>query len=106
MFGKIIESIKEHFETKKAKKALALLIMNQYSDLLVAEAEAKAAEKEAYESMKVFGDTFSANDLRGLLDNVSKIASDPKLTTDYYKQVSAQAHAERMAEMKVVKQNE
>lgn len=103
MFRKIIESIKEHFETKRAMKAMALLIMNQYSDLLTAEKEAKETEKEAYESMKVFGESFSVDDLRGLLDNVAKIVSDPKLTTDYYKQVSAQAHAERMAEMKAEK---
>lgn len=103
MIRKIIESVKEYFEAKRAMKAMALLIVNQYSDLLVAEKEAKESERDAYESMKVFGSSFSVDDLHDLLDNVSKIASNPKLTSDYYKQVSAQAHAERMAEMKNVK---
>lgn len=102
MFRKIIESIKEYFEIKKSIKTMTLLILNQYSDLLVVEKETKESEGKAYDSMKVFGNSFSADDLHNLLDNVSKIASNPKLTTDYYKQVSAQAHAERMAESKVV----
>lgn len=103
MFKNIIENIKEYFATKRAKKALTLLIMNQYSDLLIAEKETKEAEKEAYESMKVFGDAFSVEDFQNLLGSVNRIADNPELTNDYFKQVSAQAHAERTDKLEVTK---
>lgn len=102
MFKKIMENIKETFAARQAMKTMALLIMSQYSDVLVAEKEAREAEKNAYESMKGFGDSFDVDDLRNLVDSVSRIAGNPDLTTDYYKQVSAQAHEERMANAKAV----
>lgn len=102
MFKKIMENIKEYFAARQAMKTMALLIMSQYSNVLAAEKEAREAEKNAYESMKGFGDSFDVDDLRNLVDSVSRIAGNPDLTTDYYKQVSAQAHEERMAGAKAV----
>lgn len=102
MFKKIMEIMKEYFAARQAMKTMALLIMSQYSDFLVAGKEAKEAEKNAYESMKGFGDSFDVDDLKNLVDSVSRIAGNPDLTTDYYKQVSAQAHKERMASVKAV----
>lgn len=49
--------------------------------------------------MTVFGESFSVEDLRSLIESTDKIASNPELTTEYYKQVSRQAHEEKMAEM-------
>lgn len=99
MFTAIKKYLSDRKEYKDAKKAVTLTIMNTYFDYLVAETEAKEAEKKAYESMTVFGESFSVEDLRSLIESTDKIASNPELTTEYYKQVSRQAHEEKMAEM-------
>lgn len=94
--------IKEYFKEKKqyrdSKRALTLLLINQYSDFLETETKTKEAELRAYESMEIFGSTFKTDDLQKMLDNVNIIANNPTLTTDYYKQVNKNAHIEKETE--------
>lgn len=75
-----MNQLKAFFQAKKeyreAKKALTLLMMNQYSSLLEAEAAAKKAEQEAYASLQTFGESFQPEDLEKLLDDVSKLAGE------------------------------
>lgn len=99
MFKKIKEYFVNKREYKNAKKTVTLMLMNQYYDFLVAETEAKEAEKAAYESMNTFGDNFKVEDLQKLIGGIDKIANDPDLTTKYFQQVNENAHKERNAEV-------
>lgn len=91
----MFDKIKEYFRTRKeyneAKKALTLLIMNQYSDFLEAETEAKRAEKEAYEATKIFSESLNIQELQEAMAGINKIAKSPDLTTEYYKDVVKRA---------------
>lgn len=49
--------------------------------------------------------TLDADDIKGLVENMNKIANNPDLTSAYYSQVSKQAHEERMAEMNKEREN-
>lgn len=88
---KIKEFFKNRKEYKEAKKTLTLMIMNQYSDLLKAEVDAKETELKAYESIELFSNSFKPEDLQNLIEGVNKIANNPKLTTEYYKMVHEDA---------------
>lgn len=76
----MIKTIKAFFQTKKeykeAKKALTLLLMNQYSTLLEKETAAKEAEQEAYASLQAFKDSFQPEDIQQLINDVSKLANE------------------------------
>lgn len=101
----MIKKIKEYFVSRKqykeAKKAVTLMIMNQYSDLLVAETEAHEAEKKAYEQFGDIGTGIDMDEFSKLAQNIDKIANDPELTTAYYKAVHDDAQKEK--NLKVVK---
>ena len=88
MFKKIKEYFKYKRSYKNAKKSLTLLIMNQYSDFLAAETEAKKAETEAYNAMAVFGDSFLVGDLQSALEGINKIAENPELTSQFYSHIA------------------
>lgn len=102
MFKKMKNYFTEKKEYKDAKKALTILLLNKYADLLDAETRASEAEEKAYAAMDVFGDKFNPDDLQKLMDSVNKIASNPSLTTEYYKQVNKSANIDRQTD-KVVK---
>lgn len=74
------KTIKTFFQTKKeykeAKKALTLMMMNQYSNLLEKEAAAKDAEQNAYTSLQAFGESLQPDDLQKLINDVSKLANE------------------------------
>lgn len=76
----MVKTIKAFFQTKKeykeAKKALTLLLMNQYSALLEKETAAKEAEQEAYASLQAFKDSFQPEDIQQLINDVSKLANE------------------------------
>ena len=101
MFKKFKKYFADKKEYQASKKAVTLMIMNQYHDFLISETKAKDAEKKAYESMITFGDNFKAEDLEKLITDVDKIANSPNLQTSYYEQISKQAHDEKMAENKI-----
>lgn len=103
MFKKIKIYFTEKREYKDAKKMLTLATMNKYYDFLVAETEAKEAEKKAYESMSIFGDNFTVEDFQGILSSINKIAASPDLQTSFYENISKQAHEQKMTELKAVK---
>lgn len=96
MFKKIRGFLKEKRQYRETKKALTLILMNQYSDFLVAQKNAAESEEEAYRSMNIFSETFNPEDLRNLITSVNTIANSPQLQTDYFKQVNRNAHEERM----------
>lgn len=99
----MFKKIKEWNDARKTKIAMKGLIVNQFYDYLVAETEAKEAEKKAYESMNIFSDSFKPEDLQNVFGSIEKIASNPKLTTEYYKTIAENAHEQKMAELKAVK---
>lgn len=103
MFKKIRDYFTQKIEYRNAKKTLTLAAMNQYYDFLVAETEAKEAEKKAYESMSIFGDNFTVEDFQGILNSINKIATSPDLQTSFYENISKQAHKQKMTELKAVK---
>lgn len=85
---------------EEAKKALTLLLMNKYDDLLQKEIEAKEEEIKAYKSMQIFGDDFTPDDFKNLLVNISKIAGRPDLQTQYYEKVHDDAQKEKISNIK------
>lgn len=122
----MFKKIKEYFETRKnyknAKKLLVIRMANlladnyddydnfkttitvlnsKFYDLVVAETEAKEAEKKAYESMITFGDNFKVEDLNRLVTGIDTIANNPNLTTEYYKDVTKRANKEKVNESKI-----
>lgn len=99
----MFEGFKEWNENRKLDKEMKRMMRNQFYDYLAAETEAKKAEKKAYDSMAVFGDTFTPNDLQEIRKDFHKIASNPELTEKYYAQVSKQTHEQKLAELKVAK---
>lgn len=107
MIKDFFKNIRDYFTQKKeyrnAKKTLTLATMNQYYDFLVAETEAKEAEKKAYESMIVFSENFTVEDFQGILSSINKIAGSPDLQTSFYENISKQAHKEKMNELKAMK---
>lgn len=102
----MFKKIKKHFKNKRnyknAKKSLTLLLMNQYSDFLTAQTEAKKAETEAYNAMAVFGDSFQAEDLRSALEGIQKIAGSPELTSQFYSHIADMAQKENNPDSKTV----
>ena len=105
MFKKIKKYFTDRKEYTTSKKAVTIMVMNQYHDFLVSETEAKKAEKKAYESMTTFNTNFNVEDLQKLISGVDKIANSPNLQTSYYEQVSKQAHDEKVAEKKLKSAN-
>jgi len=102
----MFKKIKEYFKTKKSykntKKSLTLLLMNQYSDFLTAQTEAKKAETEAYNAMAVFGDSFQVEDLKSALEGIQKIAENPELTSQFYSHIADIAQKENTTDSKAV----
>ena len=43
---------------------------------------------------------FEPDKLKDMIEGINKIAQNPDLQTAYFQQVSAQAHAEKLEEMK------
>lgn len=76
---------------EEAKKALTLMLLNKYNDLLDKEIEAQTAEIKAYESMQIFSESFKPEDLQRMMASINIIANNPKLTADYYKAVHEDA---------------
>lgn len=103
MFKKIKDYFTQNKEYKSAKKTITLAIMNQYYDFLVAETEAKEAEKKAYESMTVFGDNFKVEDFQSVMNSINKIAGSPELTSQFYSHIADIASEEKNDGLKVVK---
>lgn len=99
----MFDKIKEWNDNRKTKNAMNGLIVNQFYDYLVAETEAKEAEKKAYESMNTFSESFKLEDLQKVFQDINKIATNPKLTSDYYTTLAKNAHEEKMANLKAVK---
>lgn len=99
----MFKKIKEWNDTRKTQNAMKGLIVNQFYDYLVAETEAKEAEKKAYESINIFSESFKPEDLQNVFSSIEKIASTPELTTEYYKTVAQNAQEQKMAEIKAVK---
>lgn len=91
----MFDKIKEWNNNRKTKNAMKGLIVNQFYDYLVAETEAKEAEKKAYESMNIFSESFKLEDLQKIFQDINKIATNPKLTTDYYTALAKNSHEEK-----------
>lgn len=87
MFNKIKENLRVRKDYKEAKKAVTVMVLNQYSDFLSKEIEAKDAEIKAYESMSIFGEDFKPEDLQNALSGINKIANSPTLQTSYYEKI-------------------
>lgn len=104
---KLVEKIKEWYTARKeyneAKKALTLLLLNQYSDLIELQTQVALEQQEAIKSMSGFTGNFNPDDIKKFMGDISKVANNPELTSDYYKTISDNAHAEKMAGLKAVK---
>lgn len=103
MFKKIREYFTARKEYNKAKKALTLLLLNQYSDLMELQKQVTLEQQEVIKSMSGFTENFNLDEMKKFIGNISKVANNPELTSDYYKTVSENAHAEKMAELKALK---
>jgi len=103
----MLKKFKEWYTARKeyneAKKALTLLLLNQYSDLMELQKQVTLEQQEVIKSMAGFTENFKPDDMKKFIGNISKVANNPILTTDYYKTVNENAHAEKMAELKAVK---
>ncbi len=103
MFKKIKEYFIARKEYNEAKRALTLLLLNQYSDLMELQKQVALEQQEVIKSMDVFTGNFKPEDMKKFMGDISKVANNPELTTDYFKSVNENAHAEKMAELKAVK---
>lgn len=103
----MLKKIKEWYAARKeynqAKRALTLLLLNQYSDLMELQEQVTLEQQEVIKSMAGFTGNFNPDDMKKFMGDISKVANNPELTTDYIKAVSENAHAEKIAELKVVK---
>lgn len=103
----MLKKIKEWYTARKeyneAKKAITLLLLNQYSELL--ENQNKVAEEQlkVTEMLTKFNNNISSEELKSFMTDMSKITSDVTLSKEYLSQVSKQAHEQKMAELKVNK---
>lgn len=101
MFNKFREYLIARKEYNEAKKAITLLLLNQYSELL--ENQNKIAEEQlkVTEMLAKFNNNISQEELKTFMSDMSKVTSDAALSKDYLSQVSKQAHEQKMAELKV-----
>ena len=99
MFNKM----KEWNENRKLDREMKRMMRNQFSDYLIAGTEAKKAEKDAYESMTIFSETFTPENLQEVFSDIHTVVSDPKLNSDYYTSVLDKAHKQKMTELEAVK---
>ncbi|POO87863.1 hypothetical protein [Clostridium sp. 3-3] len=103
----MLKKFKEWYTTRKeyneAKKALTLLLLNQYSDLMELQKQVTLEQQEVIKSMSGFTGNFNPDDMKRFMGDISKVANNPELTTDYFKSVNENTHAEKMAELKAVK---
>lgn len=101
----MLDKIKNYFTDKKeyrnAEKTLTLAVMNQYRNFLITETTAKEAEKKAYESMTIFGDSFKVEDFQSILHSINKIANNPELTSQFYTHIGDIARKEKAAKKEV-----
>jgi len=102
----MLKKFKEWYMARKeyneAKKALTLLLLNQYSDLMELQKQVMLEQQEVIKSMSGFTGNFNPDGMKKFMDDISKVANNPELTSDYYKTVSENAHAEKMAGLKAV----
>ncbi|GLC79198.1 hypothetical protein [Lacrimispora brassicae] len=91
MLNKIREYFVKKIEYKEAKKVLTLLLLNQFNELLKDQNILVEEQLKLTEQMKNLNDEFSAEDIRKLMADISRITADPKLTSEYFNQVSKQA---------------
>jgi len=103
MLKKLKEWYMERKEYNEAKKALTLLLLNQYSDLMELQKQVALEQQEVIKSMSGFTGNFNPDDMKKFMGDISKVANNPELTTDYFKAVNENAHAEKIAELKAVK---
>lgn len=103
----MLKKFKEWYAARKeynqAKRALTLLLLNQYSDLIELQKQVTLEQQEVIKSMSGFTGSFKPEDMQKFMGDISKVANNPNLTTDYFKSVNENAHAEKMAELKAVK---
>jgi len=103
MFKKIKEYFIARKEYNEAKRALTLLLLNQYSDLMELQKQVALEQQEVIKSMSGFTENFNPDDMKKFLGNISKVANNPELTTDYFRTVSENVRAEKMNGLKAVK---
>lgn len=103
MFKKIKEYFIARKEYNEAKKALTLLLLNQYSDLMELQKQVTLEQQEVVKSMSGFTGNFNSDDMKKFMDDISKVANNPELTSEYYKTVNENARAEKITELKAVK---
>ena len=92
---------KEWNKNRQLDKEMKRLMRNQFSDYLVAETEAKKAEKNAYESMTIFGDTFTPEKLKEVFSDIHTVVTEPKLNSEYYTSVLEKAHNQKTKESEI-----
>ncbi len=103
MFKKIKEWYLSRKEYNEAKRALTLMLLNQYSDLIELQRQVTLEQQEVIKSMSGFTGNFNPDDMKRFMGDISKVANNPELTSDYYKTVNDNAHVEKMAELKAVR---
>lgn len=87
----MFKKLRNYFTQKKQVRELTLDTLQKINHM----AAAASAVTDAASSMV---STFDTEAINALMENIRKIADDPKLTTAYYQQVSRQAHEQKMAE--------
>lgn len=92
MFKKMKEWLKDRKQYKEAKKALTLILLNEYNEFLESGIKAQNAAEEANKSMAAFSEVMNPEELKKLITGVNTIANSPQLQTDYFKQVNRNAH--------------
>lgn len=86
----MFKKIKEYFAEKRELRKLMLDSMKK----------ANAIVTSASLLMDTFAAYYDPEEFKMTIENLNKIAQCPELQTAYFQQVSAQAHAERMKEVK------
>ena len=89
----MFKKIREYFAEKREIRKLMLDTMRK----------ANTVATNASLLMDNFMVNYDPANLKEMIESLNKIAQNPDLQTAYYQQVSAQAHAEKMAEMKAEK---
>lgn len=84
----MFKKIKEYFAEKRELRKLMLDTMKKANTIVTS----------AGLLMNTFVAYYDPEEFKQMIDNLNKIAQSPDLQTAYFQQVSAQAHAEKMAE--------
>lgn len=86
----MFKRIREYFAEKREIRKLMLDTMRK----------ANIIATSASLLMDNFMVNFEPDKLKDMIEGINKIAQNPDLQTAYFQQVSAQAHAEKLEEMK------